>query len=64
MHGCVIVSICKHAGRVQVKLVKLQEDQGGGVSTRVMKEGQERGASVVVESVLVMVRWYFVMVVT
>ena len=63
IHGCVIVSICRQARRVQVRDVKEQEDQGAGVSTRVMKVGQERGARVVVVRVRVLVWWAFVMVV-
>jgi len=55
MQGWVMVSIWRHARRVQVRVVKLQLDQGAGVSTRVMKEGQYRGARVVVGRVVVIV---------
>lgn len=53
IHGCVIVLSCRHAGRRQVAALKAQDDQGAGVSTRVVKEGQCRGAR---EVVVVMVR--------
>jgi hypothetical protein len=33
---------------MHVKVLKVQEDHGAGVSTRVLKEGQWRGARVVV----------------
>lgn len=48
IHGCVMVLSCRHAGRMHVKVLKVQEDHGAGVSTRVLKEGQWRGARVVV----------------
>ena len=48
MHGCVIVDSSRHAGRMHVAALKAQDDHGAGVSTRVLKEGQWRGASVVV----------------
>ncbi len=52
IHGCVMVEICRQAGRRQVAALKAQDDQGAGVSTRVMKDGQWRGASVVVVMVV------------
>lgn len=52
IHGCVMVLSCRHAGRRHVAVLKAQEDQGAGVSTRVMKEGQWRGASEVVVMVV------------
>ena len=48
MHGCVMVESWRQAGRMQVAALKVQDDQGAGVSTRVLKDGQWRGASVVV----------------
>jgi hypothetical protein len=60
IHGWVMVWSSKHARRVQVREVKLQLDQGGGVSTRVLKDGQERDWRVVVGRVLVMVVMWMV----
>ena len=53
IHGCVMVLSSRQAGRRHVAALKAQEDQGAGVSTRVVKEGQWRGAS---EVVVMMVR--------
>lgn len=52
IHGCVMVLSSRQAGRRQVAVLKAQEDQGAGVSTRVIKEGQWRGASEVVVMVV------------
>lgn len=48
IHGCVIVDSRRHAGRMQVAVSKVHDDHGAGVSTRVLKDGQWRGARVMV----------------
>jgi hypothetical protein len=54
IHGCVIVDSCRHRRRMHVFTLKAQEDQGAGLSTRVLNEGQWRGARVVVVIVVLM----------
>lgn len=52
MHGCVMVDTVRHAGRRHVAASKAQLDHGAGVSMRVLKDGQCRGARVVVVMVV------------
>lgn len=52
IHGCVMVLSRRQAGRMHVAALKAQDNQGAGVSTRVMKEGQWRGTNEVVVMVV------------